>query len=77
MPTWLDYLLSEEDANFKGMCLSQLTSDSITLLDSIVDLFSSFSFYNNEVALGGNETCKGNVTFPKNAITLALSDYAF
>jgi hypothetical protein len=22
MPTWLDYLLSEEDADFKGMCLS-------------------------------------------------------
>jgi hypothetical protein len=54
-----------------------LTSDSITLLDSIVDLFSSFSFYNNEAALGGIETCKGNVTFPKNAITLALLDYAF
>jgi len=54
-----------------------LTSDLITLLDSTVDLFSSLSFYNNEATSGGNETCKGNVTFSKNAIALTLLEYAF
>ncbi|KAJ6901603.1 basic leucine zipper 34-like [Populus alba x Populus x berolinensis] len=92
-PAWLDDLLSDEDADSKGKCLRRSASDSVTLLDGIVDSFSGLSPYNDEAASGGNETCsglesasmygpnsprrRGNVTFSENAIASALSEYAF
>ncbi|KAL9402868.1 hypothetical protein Peur_006717 [Populus x canadensis] len=92
-PAWLDDLLSDEDADSKGKCLLRSASDSVTLLDGIVDSFSGLSPYNDEAASGGNETCsglesasmygpnsprrRGNVTFSENAIASALSEYAF
>lgn len=92
-PAWLDDLLSDEDADSRGTCLRRSASDSVTLLEGIVDSFSGSSPYNNEAASGGGETCsglesasmygpnsprrRGNVTFSENAIASALSEYAF
>ena len=92
-PAWLDDLLSDEDADSKGKCLRRSASDSVTLLDGIVDSFSGLSPYNDEAASGSNETCsglqsasmygpnsprrRGNVTFSENVIASALSEYAF
>ncbi|KAH8497528.1 hypothetical protein H0E87_019988 [Populus deltoides] len=92
-PAWLDDLLSDEDADSRGTCLRRSASDSVTLLEGIVDSFSGLSPYNNEAASGGGETCsglesasmygpnsprrRGNVTFSENAIASALSEYAF
>ncbi|KAJ6900879.1 basic leucine zipper 6-like [Populus alba x Populus x berolinensis] len=90
---WLDDLLSDEDADSRGTCLRRSASDSVTLLEGIVDSFSGLSPNNNEAASGGGETCsglesasmygpnsprrRGNVTFSENAIASALSEYAF
>ena len=92
-PAWLDDLLSDEDADSRGTCLRRSASDSVTLLEGIVDSFSGSTPYNNEAASGGGETCsglesasmygpnsprrRGNVTFSENAIASALSEYAF
>ncbi|KAJ6727460.1 B-ZIP PROTEIN, partial [Salix purpurea] len=92
-PAWLDDLLSDEDADSKGKCLRRSASDSVTLLDGIVDSFSGLSPCNDEAATGSNETCsglqsasmygpnsprrKGRVTFSENVIASALSEYAF
>ncbi|XP_011024148.1 PREDICTED: basic leucine zipper 6-like isoform X1 [Populus euphratica] len=92
-PAWLDDLLSDEDADSSGTCLRRSASDSVTLLEGIVNSFSGFSPYNNEAASVGGETCsglesasmygpnsprrRGNVTFSENAIASALSEYAF
>lgn len=90
---WLDDLLSDEDADSRGPCLRRSASDSVTLLEGIVDSFSGLSPNNNEAASGGGETCsglesasmygpnsprrRGNVTFSENAIASALSEHAF
>ncbi|KAG6758645.1 hypothetical protein POTOM_039004 [Populus tomentosa] len=92
-PAWLDDLLSDEDADSRETCLRRSASDSVTLLEGIVDSFSGLSPNNNEAASGGGETCsglesasmygpnsprrRGNVTFSENAIASALSEYAF
>ncbi|CAK7325187.1 unnamed protein product [Dovyalis caffra] len=92
-PAWLDDLLSDEDADSKETCLRRSASDSVTLLDGIVDSFSGLSPYNDEAASDGNETCsglksasmygpnsprrRGNVTLSENALASALSEYAF
>ncbi|KAJ6311313.1 hypothetical protein OIU77_013143 [Salix suchowensis] len=58
-PAWLDDLLSDEDADSRGASLRRSASDSVTLLEGIVDSFSGLSPCNNEATSGGGETCSG------------------
>ncbi|KAG5237906.1 basic leucine zipper [Salix suchowensis] len=75
-PAWLDDLLSDEDADSRGASLRRSASDSVTLLEGIVDSFSGLS---PSSMYGPNSPRRrgGNVTFSENAIASALSEYAF
>ncbi|KAL7184958.1 hypothetical protein ACSBR2_026992 [Camellia fascicularis] len=89
-PAWLDDLLSDLDANSKGILHRRSTSDSVTLLDGLVSL-PTLPPLSNEENLSSSETgrvlesaCmygpnsprrKDKVTFPENAVVSALSEY--
>lgn len=89
-PAWLDNLLSDSDANSVGIFHRRSASDSITLLNGLVDSFSDLSPLNTDKNSVANETCselesaciygpnsprkRGNVTFAENSIVSALSE---
>lgn len=47
-PAWLDDLLSEHDVNSGGMVLRRSASDSVTLLNDLMDSFPPFSLHDDE-----------------------------
>ncbi|XP_057978901.1 basic leucine zipper 2 isoform X2 [Malania oleifera] len=89
-PAWLDDLLDDSDLNSKGTSHRRSASDSLTLLDGIVDQFPSLTPLNEERSVC-NESCsklesdcmygpnsprrRGSLTFSENAIVSALSEY--
>lgn len=92
-PAWLDDLLSDQDADSKGIFHRRSASDSVTLLDGLVDSFSGLNSHNNEDSSVENGSCsrlesasmygpnsprqRGNVTFSENAMASALSEYVY
>ncbi|KAJ4826843.1 hypothetical protein Tsubulata_023663 [Turnera subulata] len=92
-PEWLDDLLSDQDADSKGISHRRSVSDSVTFLDGLVDSLSGF----NPPIDGGNSVSietssrldsasvygpnsprrRGNVNFSESAVASALSEYAF
>ncbi|KAK9283949.1 hypothetical protein L1049_012206 [Liquidambar formosana] len=89
-PAWLDDLLSDPDSDSKGIFHRRSASDSVALLNGLVDPFPSLTPLNDEESSVGNETSglesacmygpnsprqRSNLTFSENAIVSALSEY--
>lgn len=90
-PTWFDDLLKEPDSNLKGRVHRRSASDSLTLLDGIMEHLPSLQPLKDDensvcdrVGSGMESACmygpnsprqKGNLSFSENAVASALSEY--
>ncbi|XP_021901260.1 uncharacterized protein LOC110817147 isoform X1 [Carica papaya] len=88
--SWVDDLLSDPNVNSNGNFHRRSASDSVTLVDGIVDSFAGLNPANGERDLMANETCnrlesaciygphsprkRNNSTFLGNALALAFSE---
>ncbi|XP_034705586.1 basic leucine zipper 6 [Vitis riparia] len=90
-PAWFDDLLNDPDSNLRGTCHRRSASDSVALLDGVVDHFPSLKPLKDDknsvcdrIGSGLESACmygpnsprqRGNQSFSENAIASALSEY--
>lgn len=89
-PAWLDDLLSDPDVNAVGKFHRRSASDSVTLVDGIVDAFPGLDPHKDEESSVEDGSCsrlqsscmygpnsprkRSNLTFSENALVSALSE---